>query len=88
MKVKKKTSNKKIVQKVVRDKAERWRELAMFRLGMVDKYCRDLEKLANKSNYEYNDVQVHKLTSTLRNIIDRVEETYRSGGKNPNKYTL
>lgn len=58
-------------------KADKFRRLAVHRVTRAVKFTRSLASLANKSQYEYTEEQIKKITDALNDACDHVVNTFK-----------
>lgn len=72
-------------ERMCRDKASKFIELANKRVNRTLKNLRLISNLSNKNNYEYTDDQARKILRTLQKEIDIVKSNFNQTGQSANE---
>ena len=72
-------------ERMRRDKASKFIELANKRVNRTLKNLRLISNLSNKNNYEYTDDQARKILRTLQKEIDIVKSNFNQTGQSANE---
>ncbi|WP_319380178.1 hypothetical protein [Thiomicrorhabdus sp.] len=62
----------------IKDKRAKFIELATNRVNRTIKDLRLIGNLANKNNYEFDDVQVNKIIKALQSELDEVKSKFNA----------
>lgn len=69
-------------------KRERFVRLAQARMTGALKKLDQVQKLANKSQYEYTDADVQKILAALAEKFEEIKSAYKTGVKTEEGFTL
>jgi len=61
------------------EKQAKFKEIATLRAKKAASAIRTLQKVANKRQYAYNDMQVSAIVTLLRGEVDKVEAAFKAG---------
>jgi hypothetical protein len=72
----------------VESKSDRFRRLAVKRMGNFIKRIRSVANLANRANYDYTQMEALKITATIRDECNEAIKAFERGDRKDSVWTL